>query len=56
MARQGVVIEVKESIHGVKHIIDGSVVTPSDRRIYLRTVWIIEGAGQFPRFVTAYPA
>jgi hypothetical protein len=43
------------SPHGVKYVLDGSVPTPSGRRVGLRTVWIVDAGQDRPRFVTAYP-
>ena len=40
---------------GVKYIIDGSLQTPSNAVIAVRTIWIIEHNERRPRFVTAYP-
>ncbi len=40
---------------GVKYVIDGSLQTPSNDVITVRTIWIIEHNGRRPRFVTAYP-
>ncbi len=43
------------SPHGTKYIIDGSLRTPSNRLIDIRTVWIIDKGQENPRFVTAFP-
>ena len=48
--------EAIETAYGTKYVIDGSVRTPSDQRIGVRTVWIIEATDPRPRFVTAYPS
>jgi hypothetical protein len=41
--------------HGVKYVIDGTLDTPSNNEVRIRTVWIIEHEMTEPRFVTAYP-
>ena len=40
---------------GVKYVIDGSLQTPRNSIITVRTVWIVEQGEYRPRFVTAYP-
>ncbi len=49
------IVEVNKSAHGTKYIIDGSLFTPINRFVTIRTVWIIERDQDAPRFVTAYP-
>ena len=49
------VVEDSISPHGKKYIIDGNLLTPNNRYIKVRTVWIIEKDQDMPRFVTAYP-
>lgn len=49
------VIEVVESSHGAKYVIDGEIRSPLGRVVAVRTVWIIESDQDRPRFVTAYP-
>jgi len=41
--------------HGVKYVIDGTLDTPSNSVVRIRTVWIIEHNRAEPRFVMAYP-
>jgi hypothetical protein len=55
-ARAAAVVEEVASPHGVKYVLDGVVVTPHGEALRLRTVWIVEPAVGYPRFVTAYPA
>ena len=55
IAREEDVIEVKNSIHGMKYVIDGMLSTPADRQVSIRTIWIIDAGYEIPRFVTAYP-
>jgi hypothetical protein len=49
------VIEVVQSNHGTKFVVDGMLQTPSNEEFSLRTIWIIDGGKDTPRFVTAYP-
>lgn len=55
LAQEAPVIQTMTSVHGIKYIIDGSLVTPSGRTAMVRTVWIVEKDGRGPRLVTAYP-
>lgn len=55
IARTEEVAATITSAHGVKYVIDGSVVAPSGRGVRLRTVWIVDAGRDRPRFVTAYP-
>ncbi len=43
------------SPHGKKYIIDGLLLTPDNRYVKVRTIWIIDKGQDKPRFVTAYP-
>lgn len=56
IAHTGKIVEVVSSPHGTKYVVDGSLETPSDVAVEVRTVWIIEVEEDRPRFVTAYPA
>ena len=50
--------DVEETIHshfGTKYVVDGSINTPKEKIVRIRTVWIIETGLKKPRFVTAYP-
>lgn len=49
------VIDIISSPHGMKYIIEGSLETPINIFVKIRTVWIIEEGQNRPRFVTAYP-
>ena len=49
------VTQIVESRHGTKYIVEGDLMTPTARRVHVRTVWIIEPGESAPRFVTAYP-
>lgn len=55
IARSQDVQEVASSRHGVKYVIDGTLHTPSGGVAYVRTIWIVDAGGEYPRFVTAYP-
>jgi hypothetical protein len=46
---------VVESEHGRKYIVDGQIDTPTGRRPWVRTIWIIDRGADVPRLVTAYP-
>lgn len=56
IAREEDVVQTEESLHGVKYVVDGAVMTPLGSSMHLRTVWIIDAGQERPRFVTAYPA
>jgi hypothetical protein len=43
------------SAHGVKYIVDGRLGQRGGRKLWVRTVWIVERGAQEPRLVTAYP-
>lgn len=55
LANEGTVVQVIESIHGCKYIIDGRLRSPTGYRPRVRTVWIQESGGGVARLVTAYP-
>ena len=55
IARTEEIADTAPSVHGVKYIIDGLIMTPSGSRVRLRTVWILDSGQGRPRFVTAYP-
>ena len=43
------------SPHGKKYIIDGKLLTPENRSVMIRTIWIIDKNNDKPRLITAYP-
>ncbi len=45
----------KKSEFGVKFVVEGIIVTPNNRKINLRSVWINPVNEKFLKFVTAYP-
>ncbi len=47
--------EVASSPHGIKYVIDGTLHAPSGGVANVRTIWIVDAGGEYPRFVTAYP-
>ena len=49
------VVKVAPGYFGVKYTIDGVLLTPSNMRPIVRTVWIVEAMGMPPRLVTAHP-
>ena len=49
------VVKVNRTPFGVKYIIDGTLLTPENTVINVRTVWIMEPGEERPRFVTAHP-
>jgi len=57
VAQTGEVVEMVESTHGEKYVVDGRVSsqTEKSRQRMVRTVWIIDRGSDAPRLVTAYP-
>lgn len=49
------VVEVKESPHGVKYVLECSCQSPDRRNPCIRSVWIIEPGEERPRLITAFP-
>ena len=47
--------DVTISPFGTKYIIDGTLKTPLERTVQVRTVWIIDEGQDRPRLVTAFP-
>lgn len=45
-----------DSPYGTRYSVDGELQTPSGRRPYVRTVWILERDSDEPRLITAHPA
>ena len=42
--------------HGMKYVVDGSLLSPTGQTVRVRTVWMVRTEEDFPRFVTAYPS
>lgn len=49
------VIDVEETIYGMKYVVDGLLETPDGRNPRVWTVWMLPEDSHAPRFVTAYP-
>ncbi|HZK76035.1 MAG TPA: hypothetical protein VFD13_03920 [Candidatus Kapabacteria bacterium] len=56
LAMENEVSKTKETIHGMKYLVEGLLETPDGRGILLRTVWMVDREGTIPRLVSAYPA
>ena len=56
IARGNDVSETIDIEFGTKYIVKGNLRTPRALLAEVITIWIIEGEGGVPRFVTAYPA
>jgi hypothetical protein len=54
LARENEVGVSMESSHGIKYILDGTLITPSGKSPTVRTVWIVDKGREKPRLVTAY--
>lgn len=55
IAKTEEIVETVPSLHGIKYVVDGLIMTPQGERIRLRTIWIVDKGQDLPRFVTAYP-
>jgi hypothetical protein len=55
VATEGHVVQVIESVHGSKYIVDGPLNAPNGQTVVVRTVWIGEPGQERPRLITAYP-
>lgn len=57
IAQTGGLVELVESTHGEKYVVDGRVSSQTEKGRYrmVRTVWIIDRGAEAPRLVTAYP-
>lgn len=49
------VVTTKESVFGVRYIVEGTMETPDGRNPTVRVVWFIARDQTVPRLVTAYP-
>jgi hypothetical protein len=49
------VMDLVESLHGIKYIVIGRIETPFGKSPSVRTVWIVDKGNDKPRLVTAYP-
>ena len=50
------VVERKTSEHGVKYVLECTILSPDGRNPCIRTVWIVEQGNTSPRLITAYPS
>ncbi|MEM8893206.1 MAG: DUF6883 domain-containing protein [Bacteroidota bacterium] len=48
-------IGIEESQYGHKLLVDGKLMTPSGRAVFLRTVWFKRKNQDLTKLVTAYP-
>ena len=57
VAQIGEVVEMVDSIHGEKYVVDGHISSQTERNYQrmVRTVWIIDRGVDAPRLVTAHP-
>ena len=55
IASEGQVVEQENTAYGMKYVVEGSILTPRETTIVVRTVWFTDREGGEPRFVTAYP-
>lgn len=49
------VVEIVQSEHGVKYVLECSIQTPDKRNPCIRSVWIVDAGQTLPRLVTSYP-
>ena len=49
------VVKVLETVHGLRHHVDGVLETPDGRNPQVRTVWQMDVGSDSPRLITAYP-
>ena len=54
-AAENPVTKTETTDYGTRYVIEGMMRTPDGRTPQLRTVWLLENAGDAPRFITAYP-
>ena len=51
-AEDNKVVRISETLHGVKYIIEGNIITPDDRSPLIRAIWIVDAGQDKPRLVT----
>ncbi len=49
------VVQVSDTEHGVKYVLECSLDTPDARNPCIRSVWIVDAGKTSPRLVTAFP-
>ena len=55
IAQTNDVKSVRKLEYGINYVIDGSMETPSRKKVMITTVWFIKVETNKPSFVTAYP-
>ena len=55
VAREGVVVDVRETGYGLSYGVVGELRTPRGTTLRVRTAWMVEPGEEQPGFVTAYP-
>ena len=55
IAYSGEVSKIVPTTFGTRYQIDGELLTPAGILIGFRTVWLLEGHEERPRFITGYP-
>jgi hypothetical protein len=54
-ARDNEVVETEPTAHGIRYVVEGSMITPDGTSLNVRTAWYISPDSDAPRFVTAHP-
>ena len=54
-AMSGRVTEICHNPYGATYAVEGMMDTPSGRRIFVRSMWMIDVGSNVPRFTTAMP-
>ena len=54
-ARDNEVVEVEQTRHGTRYVVDGPLLSPAGATLNVRSAWYIDPGGDAPRFVTAHP-
>ena len=54
-ARENEVVEMDQTTHGTRYVVDGPLTSPDGTSPNVRTAWYINPCSDAPRFVTAHP-
>jgi hypothetical protein len=54
-ARENEVVEMEQTPHGRRYVVEGRLIAPDGAGLNVRSAWCIDIAGGAPRFVTAHP-
>ena len=54
-ARENEVVEIEETRHGTRYVVDGPLTAPDGTILNVRSAWYIDPDSDAPRFVTAHP-